>query len=79
MIFQSKNYYRISVVCGIAIISALVIFQNFSSCPARQFSLIDEIVRYQDTMDYSMCVPLDEKIQLFNAQCNSNLEVLECR
>jgi hypothetical protein len=53
-------------------------FQNFNSCPARQFSIIDEIIQYESAMDYSMCVSLAEKIQTLNAECPSNLETLQC-
>lgn len=61
-----------------ALISALLVFQNFSSCPARQFSIIDEIIKYENTMDYSICVSLAEKIQTLNSECPSNLETLQC-
>ncbi|MEM2160524.1 MAG: hypothetical protein QXN55_06195 [Candidatus Nitrosotenuis sp.] len=67
-----------SVIGGIAIIAVLIVFQNFSSCPARQFSIIDEILAYEDTMDYSMCVSLAEKIQTLNSECPSNLEIPQC-
>ncbi|WP_162858633.1 hypothetical protein [Candidatus Nitrosotenuis aquarius] len=76
--FQKSNYYKLSVVGGIIIIASLIMFQNFNSCPARQFSIIDEIIQYESAMDYSMCVSLAEKIQTLNAECPSNLETLQC-
>ncbi|WP_052755564.1 hypothetical protein [Candidatus Nitrosotenuis cloacae] len=65
-------------MCGIVIISALILFQNFNSCPARQFSIIDEIIQYEQSLDYSTCVSLAEKIQTLNAECPSNLETIQC-
>ncbi|MFM7862069.1 MAG: hypothetical protein ACKO7Y_04945 [Candidatus Nitrosotenuis sp.] len=76
--FQKSNYYKLSIVGGIIIIASLIMFQNFNSCQARQFAIIDEIIQYESTMDYSMCVSLAEKIQTLNTECPSNLETLQC-
>jgi len=78
LIFQRNNYYKISVICGIAIISSLIIFQNFSSCPAKQFSIIDDIVQYEKTMNPNACAALVEKISTLNAECKSGLEIPDC-
>lgn len=63
---------------GIVIISSLIIFQNFNSCPARQFAIIDEIIAYETTMDPNSCISLAEKINNLNSECNSDLETVDC-
>jgi hypothetical protein len=65
-------------VCGIIIISTLVLFQNFSSCPARQFSIIDEIVEYERTLDPDICISIAEKIDQLNNECKSGFETPDC-
>lgn len=66
-------------MCGVIIIASLVVFQNFYSCTARQFSLIDEIVQYERTMNPNACIAIAEKIYRLNIDCNAGLETLECR
>jgi hypothetical protein len=75
---QKHNYFKISVVGGIIIISALVLFQNFNSCPAQQFSIIDEIVEYERTFDPNTCISIAEKIDRLNNECRSDLEIPDC-
>ena len=65
-------------MAGIIIISALVLFQNYSSCPARQFSLVDEIVAYEQTLDPNACISIAEKIDKLNAECKSGFEMPDC-
>jgi hypothetical protein len=78
LILQKHNYFKISVICGIIIISTLVLFQNFNSCPAKQFSIIDEIIEYEKTLDPNICVSLAEKIDNLNNECRSEFETLDC-
>ncbi|HWP78071.1 MAG: hypothetical protein AB1299_04930 [Thermoproteota archaeon] len=78
MTLQKHNYFRIAVVGGIIIIATLVLFQNFNSCPAKQFSIIDEIVEYERTLDPNICISIAEKIDRLNNECNSGLETLDC-
>lgn len=60
------------------LISTLILFQNFNSCNAKQFSIIDEIIQYEQTMDPVMCVSIVEKISTLNAECSSGLETPDC-
>jgi hypothetical protein len=78
LIFQKHNYFKISVIAGVIIISSLLLFQNFNSCPAKQFSIIDEIIQYESTMDPNICVSIAEKIDKFNYECSAGFETLEC-
>ncbi|MEM3008029.1 MAG: hypothetical protein QXW37_01165 [Candidatus Nitrosotenuis sp.] len=78
MILQRHNYFRIALVGGIIIIATLILFQNFNSCPAKQFSIIDEIVEYERTLDPNICISIAEKIDRLNNECNSGLETLDC-
>ncbi|MGQ0772664.1 MAG: hypothetical protein ACT4NT_07840 [Nitrososphaerota archaeon] len=56
----------------------MVLFQNFSSCPARQFSIIDEIVEYERTLDPNICISIAEKIDQLNNECKSGFETPDC-
>ncbi|WP_048195146.1 hypothetical protein [Candidatus Nitrosotenuis uzonensis] len=78
MILQRHNYFRLSVIVGIAIIASLILFQNFNSCPARQFAIIDEIIAYERTLDPNSCISLVEKIHQLNSECSSDLEIVDC-
>jgi hypothetical protein len=75
---QGHNYFKFSVIGGIIIISALVLFQNFNSCNAQQFSVIDEIVEYERTFDPNTCISIAEKIDKLNNECGSGLELPDC-
>jgi hypothetical protein len=65
-------------VCGIIIISSLILFQNFNSCSSKQFSIIDEIVEYERTLDPNICMSLAEKIDRLNNECSSDFETPDC-
>jgi len=75
---QRHNYFKVSVVCGIVIISVLVLFQNFNLCPSQQFSLVDEIVEYEKTFDPNICISIAEKIDRLNQECKSDFETPDC-
>lgn len=64
--------------CGIALIAAVVLIADSSSCTARQFSMVEDIVQYEQTLDPNMCVALAEKIAGLNADCNAGLETVDC-
>ncbi|MFY9300631.1 MAG: hypothetical protein WAO91_05530 [Candidatus Nitrosotenuis sp.] len=66
------------MVVGIALISSLMLFQNFNSCTAKQFTIIDEIVEYERTYDPNRCDSIAEKIDRLNAECTSGFETLDC-
>jgi len=75
---QRHNYFKVSVIVGIILISALVLFQNFNSCTAKQFSIIDEIVEYEKTYDPNICISIAEKIDRLNTECKSGFETPDC-
>lgn len=78
LIFQNKKYLKVSIFCSLALISILVLSQNLNSCQSRQFSLLDEVTQYEQTTNYDQCIPLAEKIQAFNSECNADLDPIEC-
>jgi len=78
LILQRHNYYKVSVICGIIIISTLLLFQNFNSCSAKQFSIIDEIIEYEKTFDPNICISLAEKIDDLNNECKYEFETPDC-
>jgi low affinity Fe/Cu permease len=66
------------VIVGIIIISTLVLFQNFNSCTARQFSVIDEIIEYERSYDPNICISIAEKIDKLNVECKAGFETPDC-
>lgn len=66
------------MICGVVIIASLLLYQNFYSCSAKQFAIIDEIVDYEKTLDPNTCISLSEKITELNYECSYDFEIPDC-
>lgn len=63
-------------------ITILVIFIFFiisdNSCGVKHILIVNDLKSYEQSLDPEFCEDLVEKIDLFNSQCNPQIEILDC-
>ena len=64
------------------IISAVIIVFTFSanenSCGIRHVTLINDLQKYEKSLDPEVCEKLIDDINLFNEQCLPEIEIFDC-
>jgi hypothetical protein len=76
---QKTNALRNSIIVAIAIsvgIGTSLVFLN--SCTARHFSLLNDLNQDSENMDPDFCYDLVQKIELFNEECEPQVEIIDC-
>ena len=59
-------------------IIGLILIQTFDSCQLKQLSILSEIEEYKKSQDPQQCMILVNKIILFNNECKSELDIVDC-
>ena len=78
LIFQnisSKNL--ILIVIAIIIVVFLLSFSG-NSCGIQHMTILNEIDSYEKSLDPEFCEIIVEKIDLFNDDCEPQIEILDC-
>ncbi|HSD05211.1 MAG TPA: hypothetical protein VLB45_05600 [Nitrosopumilaceae archaeon] len=65
-------------LCGIAAIVVLYGIGLSNVCPIKHVQVVDELKKYQKTLDPELCEALVEKIIDLNNQCGIEIEVIDC-
>lgn len=68
----------IVVLCGVGIIAVLYGTGLADSCAIRHIQIVDELKKYQQSLDPELCEDLLDKIIDLNNQCNVEIEVIDC-
>ena len=78
LIFQKINLKIIIIFTfGILIVGLLLIFSNYS-CSPQHMLIINDIFRYEKSLNPEFCELLVEKINSFNETCEPKIEILDC-
>jgi len=78
LIFQKTNLKNlILIVIGILIVGILITFSG-SSCGIQHMTILNEINSYEKSLDPEFCEIIVEKIDLFNDNCEPQIEILDC-
>ena len=62
----------------IIILFTLIFTSLQNSCEIKHVSLINDIDIHSQYLDPDFCYSLLEKINIFNEQCEAQLEILDC-
>ena len=78
LILQKTNLkYLILILFGIFVLIAISQFTN-DSCGIDHIVISNEINSYEKSLDPEFCENILEKIDLYNDQCESQIEILDC-
>jgi hypothetical protein len=76
--FQKINFKNlIFIIIGIIFVVALISFSG-DSCGIQHMQILNEIKSYEQSLDPEICEVIVEKIDLFNNDCNPQVEILDC-
>ena len=78
LIFQkiSSKYLILILFGGFSLLGILILTNN--SCNIEHALLLNEIMSYEKSLDPEFCENTLEKIDLYNNQCLSQIEILDC-
>ena len=78
LIFQKTNLkYFILIIIGFIFVIGISMFDD-SSCIIDHIIISNEISSYEKSLDPEFCENILETIDLYNDQCNSQIEILDC-
>ena len=67
----------ILLIIGIIVVGTVIAYSS-NSCGIQHIQLINDIVSYEQSLDPEFCEIIVEKIDLFNEQCEPQIEILDC-
>jgi len=78
LIFQKTSLRNlILIVIGISLVGILIGFSgNF--CGIQHMLILNEINSYKKSLEPEFCEIIVEKIDLFNDECEPQIEILDC-
>ena len=78
MTFQKTSLRNlILIVIGISIIVILISLTEYS-CGIQHMIILNEITSYEKSLEPEFCEIIVEKIDLFNDDCEPQIEILDC-
>ena len=73
-----KNKVKILIFGVSAIILLIIIFESQNSCGMQHMAIINDLNKYEKSLEPEFCEILVEKIELFNEGCEPKIEILDC-
>ena len=78
MTFQKTSLiYLILIVIGISIVGISISLTGYS-CGVQHMIILNEIALYEKSLEPEFCEITVEKIDLFNDDCEPQIEILDC-
>ncbi len=78
LIFQKTSLRNLILIAmGISIVVILISFSSYS-CGIQHMIILNEITSYKQSLEPEFCEIIVEKIDLFNDDCEPQIEILDC-
>jgi len=78
LIFQKTSLRNLLLIAiGISIVVILISFTGYS-CGIQHMIILNEITSYEQSLEPEFCEITVEKIDLFNDDCEPQIEILDC-
>ena len=78
LIFQKTSLRNLILIAiGISIVVILISFTGYS-CGIQHMIILNEITSYEQSLEPEFCEITVEKIDLFNDDCEPQIEILDC-
>jgi len=76
--FQKTSLRNLILVAiGISIVGITISLTGYS-CGIQHMIILNEIVSYEKSLEPEFCEVIVEKIDLFNDDCEPQIEILDC-
>ncbi len=78
LIFQKTNLRNLILIAiGISIVGISISLTGYS-CGIQHMIILNEITSYEQSLEPEFCEIIVEKIDLFNDDCEPQIEILDC-
>jgi len=78
LIFQKTSLRNLLLIAiGISIVGIFISFTGYS-CGIQHMIILNEITSYEQSLEPEFCEITVEKIDLFNDDCEPQIEILDC-
>ncbi len=78
LIFQKLSLRNLILIAiGISVVGILISFSGYS-CGIQHMIILNEIASYEQSLEPEFCEIIIEKIDLFNDDCEPQIEILDC-
>ncbi|MEK0321888.1 MAG: hypothetical protein QQN58_01570 [Nitrosopumilus sp.] len=78
LIFQKTSLRNLILIAvGISIVGILLSLTSYS-CGIQHMIILNEIASYEKSLEPEFCEIIVEKIDLFNDDCEPQIEILDC-
>jgi len=78
LIFQKTSLRNLILIAiGISIVGISISLTGYS-CGIQHMIILNEITSYEKTLEPEFCETIVEKIDLFNDDCEPQIEILDC-
>ena len=77
MTSQKTNLGIILIVLSLGII-IFALITNDNSCGIRHVILLNDLKKYEESLDPELCENLINTVNLFNEQCVPEIEIFDC-
>jgi len=67
----------ILITIGISIVGISISLSGYS-CGIQHMTILNEITSYEQSLEPEFCETIIEKIDLFNDDCEPQIEILDC-
>jgi len=78
LIFQKTNLKFLTIILFVVLFLVILVGFADSSCNVKNIVISNEISSYEKSLDPEMCENILEKIDLYNDECSSHIEILDC-
>ena len=66
------------IIIIIAVSIGLLLGTIFTSCSIKHLGIIEDIKKFEQTLDPEFCETIIERIDLFNDECEPEIEIIDC-
>ena len=78
LIFQKTSLRNLLLIAiGLSIVGISISFTGYS-CGIQHMIILNEITSYEQSLEPEFCETIVEKIDLFNDDCEPQIEILDC-
>ena len=78
---MTSTFLKRAIILGLCGIAAIIILYSAglsNTCSIKHIQVVDELEKYQETLDSELCETLVERIIDLNDQCDIEIEVIDC-
>jgi len=66
------------VVVIIAVSIVVLLGTIFTSCSVKHIGILNDIEKFEQTLDPDFCAGIVERIDMFNDECEPEIEIIDC-